>query len=309
MSIDSNSGSLGDVSLAQYLHDIAAYKVLSAQEEAELAFKVRQGIEALRRIEASEEESEDRVRAEEGERAKSHLTNANLRLVVSIAKRYRYRGLSFLDLIQEGNLGLMKAVDRFDERKGFRFSTYATWWIKQAIVRGVGESRGAMRIPQHILDELNLVARTKVSLKQELAREPTPTEIAKATQIDRFHVEDLLKIQSEALSLDQGVGNDDESDFSLVDTIEDENSIASYLEVERDDVRRRIESALGDLSDVEREIIMMKFGLTESRAVMRDDEIASALGFAKKDKIHQIEAKALRKIKASKSAAELKDLI
>lgn len=309
MSIDSNSGSLGDVSLAQYLHDIAAYKVLSAQEEAELAFKVRQGIEALRRIEASEEESEDRVRVEEGERAKSHLTNANLRLVVSIAKRYRYRGLSFLDLIQEGNLGLMKAVDRFDERKGFRFSTYATWWIKQAIVRGVGESRGAMRIPQHILDELNLVARTKVSLKQELAREPTPIEIAKATQIDRFHVEDLLKIQSEALSLDQGVGNDDESDFSLVDTIEDENSIASYLEVERDDVRRRIESALGDLSDVEREIIMMKFGLTESRAVMRDDEIASALGFAKKDKIHQIEAKALRKIKASKSAAELKDLI
>lgn len=308
MSIDSSSGSLGDVSLAQYLHDIAAYKVLSAQEEAELAFKVRQGIEALRRIEASEDEPEDRVRIGEGERAKSHLTNANLRLVVSIAKRYRYRGLSFLDLIQEGNLGLMKAVDRFDERKGFRFSTYATWWIKQAIVRGVGESRGAMRIPQHILDELNLVARTKVALKQELAREPTLIEIAKATQIDRFHVEDLLKIQSEALSLDQGVGNDDDSDFSLVDTIEDENSIASYLEVERDDVRRRIEAALGDLPEDEREVIMMKFGLTESRAVMRDDEIASILG-KKKERIHQLEAKALRKIKASKSAAELKDLI
>ena len=309
MSIDSKGGSLGDVSLTQYLREIAAYKVLSGEDEVELAATIRAGLEASRRIESGAEMEGDRILVADGEVAKSKLTNSNLRLVVSIAKRYRYRGLSFLDLIQEGNIGLMKAVERFDERKGFRFSTYATWWIKQAIVRGVGESRGAMRIPQHIIDELNLVSRTKTALKQELRREPTSIEIAKATQIDRYHVEDLLKIQSDALSLDQGVGNDDESDFSLVDTIEDENSMASYLEVERDDVRRRIEAALSDLDADQRAVIMMKFGLTENRTVMRDDEIASVLGLSRKDKVHQIESKALRKIKGSKAAAELKDLI
>ncbi|CAG4928769.1 MULTISPECIES: sigma-70 family RNA polymerase sigma factor [Acidithrix] len=308
MNTTSKSSLESDISLRDYLKEISKYPLLNSEEELELASRIDARTLALVRLEANEPLEGDQELIKLGDLAKLKLTNSNLRLVVSIAKRYRYRGLSFLDLIQEGNIGLMRAAEKFDYRKGFRFSTYATWWIKQAIVRSIGEQKGNIRIPQHILDDLNLITRIKGTLKQELARDPTMPELARACQMPLEHIVDLLNIKSDSISLDQNLKSDSEGEVTLMDMIEDESSASRYLGVEQEDIRGRLRHALDELGDKEREVLSLKYGLGSAAVPIRDDEIARLMGVSK-ERIHQIESRAMRRVKFGNSAEELRGLI
>lgn len=266
-----------------YLKEIGNVPLLSTEEEVELAKKVEQG----------------------DEEAKKALTEANLRLVVSIAKKYVGRGMPFLDLIQEGNMGLMKAVDKFDYTKGYKFSTYATWWIRQAITRGIADTGRTIRVPVHMVETINKTLRMTRTLLQELGREPTPEEVAERLNVPVSKVREVLKISRDPVSLDTPIGEEDDS--HLGDFIEDDSALSPADSAAFSMLRAELGTALESLTDRERQVVQLRFGLIDGRARTLE-EVGKEFNVTR-ERIRQIEAKALRKLRHPSRSKRLKDFL
>ena len=269
-----------------YLKDIGKVPLLTAEEEIELAKKMEFG-------------------GIEGEEAKKKLAEANLRLVVSIAKRYVGRGMLFLDLIQEGNLGLIKAVEKFDYTKGYKFSTYATWWIRQAITRAIADQARTIRIPVHMVETINKLIRVSRQLLQELGREPTPDEIAEEMNLPVDRVREILKISQEPVSLETPIG--EEEDSHLGDFIQDENVPVPADAAAFTLLKEQLVEVLGTLTDREQKVLRLRFGLDDGRA--RTLEEVGREFSVTRERIRQIEAKALRKLRHPSRSRKLKDFL
>ncbi|MEM8529832.1 MAG: sigma-70 family RNA polymerase sigma factor [Chloroflexota bacterium] len=286
-----------DDSVRMYLRDIGRIRLLSAREEVTLAQQVEQGVFAAERLARGEYLSAEAKGLQqvvrEGEHARESLIQANLRLVVSIAKKYLGHGMSFLDLIQEGNIGLMRATQKFDYHKGYKFSTYATWWIRQAITRAIADQSRTIRLPVHIGDTINRIRRTANELQQRLEREPTPTEIATALEIPISKVQRVLDASRQTISLEAPVGN--EGDAVLADFIEDDQNAAPVENAAHQLLREQIEEALCKLPERDRKIIQLRYGLIDGR-YRTLEEVGREFGITR-ERIRQIEAKALRKLR------------
>ena len=266
-----------------YLKEIGNVPLLTTEQEVELA----------KRVEAGDEE------------AKKQLTEANLRLVVSIAKKYVGRGMPFLDLIQEGNMGLMKAVDKFDYTKGYKFSTYATWWIRQAITRGIADTGRTIRVPVHMVETINKTLRMTRTLLQELGREPTPEEVAERLNVSVSRVREVLKISRDPVSLDTPIGEEDDS--HLGDFIEDDSALSPADSAAFSMLRAELATALECLTDRERQVVKLRFGLEDGRARTLE-EVGKEFNVTR-ERIRQIEAKALRKLRHPSRSKRLKDFL
>ncbi len=266
-----------------YLKEIGKVPLLSAEEEIELAKKMEMG----------------------DEEAKKRLAEANLRLVVSIAKRYVGRGLLFLDLIQEGNLGLIKAVEKFDYRKGYKFSTYATWWIRQAITRAIADQARTIRIPVHMVETINKLIRVSRQLLQELGREPTPEEIAAVLKMPEERVREILKISQEPVSLETPIG--EEEDSHLGDFIQDDNVPVPADAAAFTLLREQLSEVLSTLTEREQKVLRLRFGLDDGRARTLE-EVGKEFNVTR-ERIRQIEAKALRKLRHPSRSRKLKDYL
>ena len=291
-----------------YLREIGQVDLLTTEDERRLAQLIEAGHQAAAEIDAGAPDGSERqlLRAvQRGERAKSELTQANLRLVVSIAKRYSGRGMQLLDLIQEGNLGLMRAVDKFDHTKGFKFSTYATWWIRQAITRSIADQARTIRIPVHMVEHMNRLTRMRRQMHQELEREPTVDELAAKLQMEPERVRDLLRISLDPLSLDSPVGEEDES--NLGDFIEDANVDGPADAATRAMLHEAVEQVLGDLSEREQEIVRMRFGLDGAQAKTLE-EVGKEFGVTR-ERIRQIEAKTLAKLRHPQRSQKLREFL
>ena len=276
-----------DDSVRMYLREIGKIPLLSIEEEHELAKKAMEG----------------------NQRAKDKMAEANMRLVVSIAKRYSGRGLELLDLIQEGNTGLLRAVDKFDPSKGFKFSTYATWWIRQAITRAIADQARTIRIPVHMVETINKLMRTQRRLTQELNREPTNKELAKEMDMDVEKIEYIQKIKQDITSLDAGVGRDGEEgeESTLGDFIEDEDTASPEESATVQLLKEQVREILSTLSDRERKILEMRFGLNGTKSHTLEEV---GLEFAvTRERIRQIEAKALMKLKKHKDSKKLHEYL
>ncbi len=297
-----------------YLREIGQVDLLTVDDERRLAQLIEEGINAAQRIDQAAEDGteidpvENRMlmrAVSRGERAKSELTQANLRLVVSIAKRYSGRGMQLLDLIQEGNLGLMRAVDKFDYTKGFKFSTYATWWIRQAITRSIADQARTIRIPVHMVEHMNRVTRAKRTMHQELEREPTIEELAVRVQLEPDRVRELLRISQDPLSLDSPVGEEDES--NLGDFIEDDSVDSPADAATRAMLTDAVGEVLGELSEREQEIVRLRFGLDGGQAKTLE-EVGKAFGVTR-ERIRQIEAKTLAKLRHPQRSQRLREFL
>ena len=296
-----------------YLREIGQVDLLTVEDERRLAQLIEEGKIAAARIDEMGDSTalapgEERMllrAVSRGERAKSELTQANLRLVVSIAKRYSGRGMQLLDLIQEGNLGLMRAVDKFDHTKGFKFSTYATWWIRQAITRSIADQARTIRIPVHMVEHMNRVTRAKRQMHQELEREPTVDEIADKVQLPPDRVRELLRISQDPLSLDSPVGDEDEA--NLGDFIEDESVDSPADAATRMMLHDAVTEVLGELSDREQEIVRLRFGLDGGRAKTLE-EVGQEFGVTR-ERIRQIEAKTLAKLRHPQRSERLREFL
>ncbi|AHD06301.1 RNA polymerase sigma factor RpoD [Paenibacillus larvae] len=266
-----------------YLKEIGRVTLLSAEDEVELAKRIEQG----------------------DEEAKRRLTEANLRLVVSIAKRYVGRGMLFLDLIQEGNMGLIKAVEKFDHTKGYKFSTYATWWIRQAITRAIADQARTIRIPVHMVETINKLIRVSRQLLQELGREPTPEEIAKEMELSTDKVREIMKIAQEPVSLETPIGEEDDS--HLGDFIEDQEAQAPADAAAYELLKEQLEDVLDTLTEREENVLRLRFGLDDGRTRTLE-EVGKVFGVTR-ERIRQIEAKALRKLRHPSRSKRLKDFL
>ncbi len=293
---DPTSSGVGD-SVRLYLQEIGETDLLTMQEEVWLAKRMERGKLAETRLRDLNLTAEDRAELEadklDGDRARAHLIQANLRLVVSVAKKYVGRGLSFLDLIQEGNIGLMKATDKFDYTRGYKFSTYATWWIRQAITRAISDQSRTIRLPVHVGETINRVKKTGHRLQQILEREPTQEEIARAMDVSDEKVRQVLNAARHPISLEAPVGQD--GDAFLGDFIEDE-SLPQPLELASHQLlKSQICDALNKLTERERKILVLRFGLEDGR-FRTLEEVGREFGITR-ERIRQIEAKALRKLR------------
>ncbi len=296
-----------------YLKEIGKVKLLDAALEVELAERILAGNEAAERLAAFEGQRgdaypgrvSDRVLVRRGQQAKEALIEANLRLVVSIAKRYRNRGLAFLDLIQEGNLGLMRAVEKFDHTKGFKFSSYATWWIRQAITRAIADQARTIRIPVHMVETINKVVWAQRQLLQELGREPSAEEVAGRVDFTIERVREIQRINQDTVSLEQPMG--DEDDFSLSDLIEDREAVVPDDAAARMMLDDALREALGHLSPREQDVVRLRFGLEDGK-IRTLEEVGKAFGVTR-ERIRQIEAKTLAKLRRPESAQLLRDYL
>ena len=305
-----------------YLKEIGKVPLLSADEEIELAQKMEAGSVAVEKIpllkerlaETGDEQEKEEIQAEikalqldvdRGSDAKKRLAEANLRLVVSIAKRYVGRGMLFLDLIQEGNLGLIKAVEKFAYRKGYKFSTYATWWIRQAITRAIADQARTIRIPVHMVETINKLIRVSRQLLQELGREPTPEEIAEEMKMPVERVREILKISQEPVSLETPIG--EEEDSHLGDFIKDDNVPVPADAATFTLLKEQLEEVLGTLTEREQKVLTLRFGLEDGRARTLE-EVGKEFNVTR-ERIRQIEAKALRKLRHPSRSRKLKDYL
>ncbi len=310
-----SSGGTGDP-VRLYLKEIGRVELLDGPQEVSLAKRIEAGLgaaqELARLVESGEFEdlaSADkrtlRRRVRDGEEAKRQLTRANLRLVVSIAKRYVGRGMLLLDLVQEGNLGLMRAVEKFDYTKGFKFSTYATWWIRQAITRSIADQSRTIRIPVHMVDSINRVQRAQRQLMQELEREPSVDELADTCDMTVPRVREVLRISQDLLSLDSPVGDDE---AMLGDFIEDLNADAPLEMATRHMLGEAVLEALDDLGEREKQVVQMRFGLNETGKAHTLEEVGRAFGVTR-ERIRQIEAKTLAKLRHPQRSKKLRDYL
>lgn len=304
-----------------YLKEIGKVPLLSADEEIELAQNMEDGAVATEkinvlkgRIDGASEEEKAEIKQEiktlqrdvdKGADAKKRLAEANLRLVVSIAKRYVGRGMLFLDLIQEGNLGLIKAVEKFDYKKGYKFSTYATWWIRQAITRAIADQARTIRIPVHMVETINKLIRVSRQLLQELGREPSPEEIAKEMNMPVERVREILKISQEPVSLETPIG--EEEDSHLGDFIKDDNVPVPADAAAFTLLKEQLEEVLGTLTEREQKVLTLRFGLEDGRARTLE-EVGKEFNVTR-ERIRQIEAKALRKLRHPSRSRKLKDYL
>lgn len=301
-------GSDSEFSLREYLGEISRYPLLDAEREGDLARRIEAGALALQRQIDGGPRDGDVELAIDGETAKGELTNSNLRLVVSIAKRYRYRGISVLDLIQEGNLGLIRAAEKFDFRRGFRFSTYATWWIRESIARAAGEQKGSFRLPQHISEDLAVVVRNRGEMVQELSREPSAKELAERCQMPVERVIELLSLRIDAVSLEQSLASNSDGGLKLGDTIADSSAPSGYAELETLAVHGALDDAMVALTDKERAVIQMKFGFGEVSDPASDEEIAASLGISR-ERVRQLEYRAKLRMRVADTGGQLKELM
>jgi RNA polymerase primary sigma factor len=307
----SASGEMGSFDpVRMYLKEIGKVPLLTGPQEVSLAKRIEAGLDAVDRV-AQEPELTDAQRASlravsrDGELAKRQLTEANLRLVVSIAKRYVGRGMALLDLIQEGNLGLIRAVEKFDYTKGFKFSTYATWWIRQAITRAIADQARTIRIPVHMVETMNKVMRIQRQLLQELGREPTVDEIAAKVELTPDRVREIQRLGQEPVSLETPVGDDDDS--FLGDFVEDPNATAPATAAARALLTEAIEEALEELNDRERQVVRLRFGLDDGQ-VRTLEEVGREFGVTR-ERIRQIESKTLAKLRHPTRSQRLRDYL
>ncbi len=309
---DSFRGSAADP-VHMYLKEIGKVKLLDAALEVELAERILAGTEAEARLAEDEvlnarpgaERRADQRLVRQGHEAKEALIEANLRLVVSIAKRYRNRGLAFLDLIQEGNLGLMRAVEKFDHTKGFKFSTYATWWIRQAITRAIADQARTIRIPVHMVETIHKVVWAQRQFHQEIGREPTTEELAAQVDMSVERVREILRINQDTISLEQPIG--DEEDFSLSDIIEDREAVVPGDAATRLMLDGALRDALAHLTPREQDVVRLRFGLEDGK-IRTLEEVGKAFGVTR-ERIRQIEAKTLAKLRRPESAQLLRDYL
>ncbi len=301
-------------SVRAYLKQIGKVPLLNAEQEVELAKRIEAGLYASEQLRAADERDEKLPIqmhrdlgwiSRDGERAKNHLLEANLRLVVSLAKRYTGRGMAFLDLIQEGNLGLIRAVEKFDYTKGYKFSTYATWWIRQAITRAMADQARTIRIPVHMVEVINKLGRIQRELLQDLGREPTPEELAKEMDITPEKVLEIQQYAREPISLDQTIG--DEGDSQLGDFIEDSEAVVAVDAVSFTLLQDQLQSVLETLSEREAGVVRLRFGLTDGQPRTLD-EIGQVYGVTR-ERIRQIESKTMSKLRHPSRSQVLRDYL
>ncbi len=305
--LDDQTPAMGD-SVHTYLKSIGRTSLLTAEQEVDLAKRIEAGLFAEHKLDTDPDLDPQLRRdlelvAEDGRRAKSHMLEANLRLVVSVAKKYSDRGLSLLDVVQEGNLGLIRAVEKFDYTKGYKFSTYAMWWIRQAIQRGFADSARTIRLPVHVLEMLSKLSRVERDMHQRLGREPTPEELA--VELDRTpdQIEELLRTSRQPISLDSTIGEDGET--SIGDLIEDVDAPEASELVDRQLMAEQLRSALDALTPREATIMAMRFGLYDGNPHTLD-EIGRALGLTR-ERIRQLEKQSLSKLRHPSRAQPLLD--
>ena len=294
-----------------YLNGIGKTALLNAEEEVELAQQIEVGLYAQRLLDDPEvkltraKKRDLKILAKEGRKARAHLLEANLRLVVSLAKRYTGRGMLFLDLIQEGNLGLIRAVEKFDYTKGYKFSTYATWWIKQAITRAMADQARTIRIPVHMVEVINKLARVQRQMLQDLGREPTPEELAKELDMTPEKVVEVQKYGREPISLHTPLGEDGDSEFG--DLIEDSEAIVPADAVNFTLLQEQLHDVLDTLSEREAGVVSMRFGLTDGQPKTLD-EIGKVYGVTR-ERIRQIESKTMSKLRHPSRSQVLRDYL
>ncbi len=312
--VDASTVMLTGDPVRMYLKEIGKVDLLTAADEVDLAMKIEAGLEASNKLEAAENGEIELTRAEMrrltrvenvGLEAKQALISANLRLVVSIAKRYVGRGMLFLDLIQEGNLGLIRAVEKFDYEKGFKFSTYATWWIRQAITRAIADQARTIRIPVHMVETINKLVRVQRQLLQDLGRDPTPEEIGAEMDMSADRVREIQKISQEPVSLETPIG--EEEDSQLGDFIEDSQAVVPPDAASFSMLQEQLMQVLDSLADRERKVIELRFGLVDGHPRTLE-EVGREFGVTR-ERIRQIESKTLAKLRHPSRSSKLKDYI